>query len=34
MDTGLLIMYIFMAIIIVCSIVYYRINDKKEQKKN
>lgn len=34
MDTGLLIMYIFMAIIIVGSLVYSRLNDKKEQKKN
>ena len=34
MDTGLLIMYIFVAIIIVSSLVYSRFEDKKEQKNS
>ena len=34
MDTGLLIMYIFVAIIIVGSLVYSRFEDKKEQKNS
>lgn len=34
MDTGLLIMYIFVAIIIVGSIVYSGIEDKKEKQKS
>lgn len=31
MDTGLLIMYIFVAIIIVGSLVYSKLEDKKEK---